>query len=189
MLPPLCTEQERLATDLSHRGLRPSERAAEAYCLGPLVATAIVATIGNGAAFHKGREFSSWLGLVPRRHDRASRINTNAPITAIRIAVSVLTESYRPPLLFESAGIFFDRTARSRTSSLAIFLSAVLVQQLEADDMHCMAGLRIALSLLQFPVISRVFGKQWTGSVVTRSMQIVDETIRNGDLRKGEPVL
>ena len=29
--------------------------------IGPLVATAIVAAIGNGAAFHKGREFSSWL--------------------------------------------------------------------------------------------------------------------------------
>src|ERR1700732_824250 len=36
--------------------------------IGPLVATAIVAAIGNGAAFHKGREFSSWLGLVPRQH-------------------------------------------------------------------------------------------------------------------------
>src|SRR5258708_30429564 len=36
--------------------------------IGPLVATPIVAAIGNGAAFHKGREFSSWLGLVPRQH-------------------------------------------------------------------------------------------------------------------------
>jgi transposase len=30
--------------------------------IGPLVATAIVAAIGNGAAFHKGREFSSLAG-------------------------------------------------------------------------------------------------------------------------------
>ena len=36
--------------------------------IGPLVATAIVAAIGNGSAFRKGREFSSWLGLVPRQH-------------------------------------------------------------------------------------------------------------------------
>ena len=34
--------------------------------IGPLVATAIVASIGNGAAFHKGREFASWMGLVPK---------------------------------------------------------------------------------------------------------------------------
>ena len=32
----------------------------------PLVATAIVASIGNGAAFHKGREFAAWMGLVPK---------------------------------------------------------------------------------------------------------------------------
>jgi transposase len=35
--------------------------------IGPLIATAIVAAIGNGAAFRKGREFASWLGLVPRQ--------------------------------------------------------------------------------------------------------------------------
>ena len=32
-----------------------------------------VAAIGNGAAFHKGREFSSWLGLVPRQHSTGGR--------------------------------------------------------------------------------------------------------------------
>ena len=41
--------------------------------LAPLVATAIVATIGSGAAFHKGREFSSWLGLVPRQHSTGGK--------------------------------------------------------------------------------------------------------------------
>src|SRR6202034_2440649 len=36
--------------------------------IGPLVATAIVASIGNGAAFRKGREFAAWMGLVPKQH-------------------------------------------------------------------------------------------------------------------------
>jgi transposase len=35
--------------------------------VGPLAATAIVAAIGNDAAFRRGREFSAWLGLVPRQ--------------------------------------------------------------------------------------------------------------------------
>ena len=35
--------------------------------VGPLVATAVVSAIGNGAAFHKGRQFAAWLGLVPRQ--------------------------------------------------------------------------------------------------------------------------
>ena len=33
--------------------------------VGPLVATAVVAAIGNGAAFHKGRDFAAWLGADP----------------------------------------------------------------------------------------------------------------------------
>src|SRR5260370_24718481 len=36
--------------------------------IGPLVATAIVASIGNGAAFHKGREFAAWVGLGPKQY-------------------------------------------------------------------------------------------------------------------------
>jgi transposase len=40
--------------------------------IGPNVATAIVAAIGNGGAFRKGREFAAWLGIVPRRQGQAS---------------------------------------------------------------------------------------------------------------------
>ena len=36
--------------------------------VGPLIASAMVAAIGNGAAFIKGRDFAAWLGLVPRQH-------------------------------------------------------------------------------------------------------------------------
>lgn len=41
--------------------------------IGPIVATAIVAAIGNGAAFHKGREFAAWLGLVPRQYSTGGK--------------------------------------------------------------------------------------------------------------------
>jgi len=46
--------------------------------VGSLVATAIVAAIGNGAAFRKGREFAAWLGPFPqavlyRRQGQAAR--------------------------------------------------------------------------------------------------------------------
>jgi transposase len=36
--------------------------------IGPLTATALIAAIGNGAAFRKGREFAAWVGLVTREH-------------------------------------------------------------------------------------------------------------------------
>ena len=41
--------------------------------VGPLVSTATVAAIGNGAAFRKGRDFAAWLGLVPRQHSTGGK--------------------------------------------------------------------------------------------------------------------
>ena len=41
--------------------------------IGPLVVTAIVASIGNGAAFQKGREFAAWMGLVPKQHSTGGK--------------------------------------------------------------------------------------------------------------------
>src|SRR5512147_670053 len=41
--------------------------------VGPLVATATVAAIGNGAAFRKEREFAAWLGLIPRQHSTGGK--------------------------------------------------------------------------------------------------------------------
>ena len=35
--------------------------------VGPIIASAMVASIGNGAAFQRGRDFGAWLGLVPRQ--------------------------------------------------------------------------------------------------------------------------
>jgi transposase len=41
--------------------------------IGPLTATAIIAAVGNGAAFRKGREFAAWVGLVPRQHSTGGK--------------------------------------------------------------------------------------------------------------------
>ena len=41
--------------------------------VGALVATAMVASIGNGSAFRKGRDFAAWLGLVPRQHSTGGK--------------------------------------------------------------------------------------------------------------------
>jgi transposase len=34
--------------------------------VGPIISSAVVAAIGNGAGFTQGRDFGAWLGLVPR---------------------------------------------------------------------------------------------------------------------------
>jgi transposase len=41
--------------------------------VGPLVSTATVAAIGNGAAFTCGRDFAAWLGLVPKQYSTGDK--------------------------------------------------------------------------------------------------------------------
>ena len=41
--------------------------------IGPVTATAVIAAIGNGAAFRKGREFAAWMGVVPREHSTGGK--------------------------------------------------------------------------------------------------------------------
>ena len=50
----------------SLRVMRHARGSGRSPASDPLVAIMIVASIGNGAAFHKGREFAAWLGLVPK---------------------------------------------------------------------------------------------------------------------------
>ena len=41
--------------------------------IGPLGATALVAAVGNAAAFKRGRELAAWLGLVPKQHSTGGK--------------------------------------------------------------------------------------------------------------------
>ena len=63
-----------------HRSNEASRRLATIPGVGVITATALVATIGDGAQFRSGRQLSAWLGLVPRQHssggkDRLGRIS------------------------------------------------------------------------------------------------------------------
>ncbi|HTO81704.1 MAG TPA: IS110 family transposase [Methylomirabilota bacterium] len=41
--------------------------------IGPIISSAMVAAIGTGDAFEKGRDFAAWLGLVPRQISTGDR--------------------------------------------------------------------------------------------------------------------
>lgn len=41
--------------------------------VGPIISTAMVAAIGDGEAFDRGRDFGAWLGLVPRQYSTVGR--------------------------------------------------------------------------------------------------------------------
>jgi len=41
--------------------------------VGPIISSAVVAAIGNGAGFKQGRDFGAWLGLVPKQESTGDR--------------------------------------------------------------------------------------------------------------------
>jgi transposase len=43
--------------------------------VGPIVSTALVAAVGNGRAFHRARDMSAWLGLVPKQYSTGGKSN------------------------------------------------------------------------------------------------------------------
>jgi transposase len=56
-----------------HRSNEISQRLATIPGVGPITATALVATVGDPAYFRSGRQFAAWLGLVPRQRSSGSR--------------------------------------------------------------------------------------------------------------------
>jgi transposase len=51
-----------------HRSCEASLRLEEIPGIGPIVATALVAEIGDWKAFRSGRDLAAWIGLVPKQH-------------------------------------------------------------------------------------------------------------------------
>src|SRR5262249_29260318 len=41
--------------------------------IGPIISSAVVAAIGNGAGIKQGRDFGAWMGLVPRQESTGDR--------------------------------------------------------------------------------------------------------------------
>ena len=48
-----------------HRSNETSRRLDKAPGIGPVLATALVATVADPRTFRSGRNFSAWIGLVP----------------------------------------------------------------------------------------------------------------------------
>jgi len=64
----LSSEIEALA-----RGDAGCERLMSIPGIGPIISSAMVAAVGTGDGFSKGRDFAAWLGLVPRQISTGDR--------------------------------------------------------------------------------------------------------------------
>ena len=57
-----------------HRGCETSRRLDEIPGVGPALATAVVASIADPRAFRSGRDFSAWIGLVPKQSSSGGKL-------------------------------------------------------------------------------------------------------------------
>ena len=69
---------ERIAKmdDILQRTARENEaceRLTSIPGVGPVTATALVAAVGNGAAFRRGRDLAAWIGMVPREQSTGGK--------------------------------------------------------------------------------------------------------------------
>lgn len=63
--------------------------------IGPITASAAVATIGDATVFKRGREVSAWLGIVPRQHSSGNKTRL--------LGISKRGDSYLRKLLIHGA--------------------------------------------------------------------------------------
>lgn len=93
--------------------------------IGPLIASATVAAIGNGAAFAKGRDFAAWLGLVPKQVSTGDR--------TILGRISKRGNRYLRTLIMQRARVILLRPANWAKHYLGLWLTAA-AQRLPRND-------------------------------------------------------
>jgi transposase len=62
-----------LQIKLWHRDNEASQRLSDRRGIGPLTASALVATLGNGRQYKNGRQFAAAIGIVPRQHSSGGK--------------------------------------------------------------------------------------------------------------------
>jgi transposase len=82
--------------------------------IGPVTATALIAAIGNGAAFRKGREFAAWMGVVPREHSTGGKQKL--------LGISKRGNSYLRTLFIQGARAVLQQSTK-QTSGLSAWLA------------------------------------------------------------------
>jgi transposase len=78
-----------------HRESPASLKLAEIPGIGPITATAIVASVGNARDFGNGRQLAAWLGLVPKQHSTGGK--------SVLLGISKRGDSYLRTLLIHGA--------------------------------------------------------------------------------------
>ena len=121
-----------------HRGSADSQRVASIPGIGPLIASAIVATMGDPTRFKTGRDFAAWLGLVPSQNSTGGK-TVLGPITKAG-------DRYLRSLLVVGATGTLWRRRKEQGTWLAALLARKTARQVSVALANKMA--RIAWAIL-----------------------------------------
>ena len=108
----LDTQVDELETQIVkwHRSSTLSSKLAGVPGIGPITASALVATIGDAKNFDNGRQVSAWLGLVPRQHSSGGKSNL--------LGISKRGDTYLRTLLIHGArSVIHWQSKRAATDS------------------------------------------------------------------------
>ena len=92
-----------------HRTNEASQRLEQVPGIGPLTASALVASIGDASAFQNGRQLAAWLGLVPRQHSTGGKPQL--------LGISKRGDAYLRTLLIHGARAVLRHTEAKRRGS------------------------------------------------------------------------
>ncbi|MFM0572778.1 IS110 family transposase [Paraburkholderia caledonica] len=89
-----------------HRNDEASCRLASVPGIGPLTASALVATIGDAKSFANGRQLAAWIGLVPRQHSSGGK--------NVLLGISKRGDTYLRTLLIHGARAVMHAAERAQ---------------------------------------------------------------------------
>ena len=96
-----------------HRSCEESQRLQEIPGVGPIVATALIAEVGDWKAFSSGRSLAAWIGLVPGQHstggkERLGRISKqgNRHLRWLLVAGAMVSFAMRDSTAQSGCGLF-----------------------------------------------------------------------------------
>jgi transposase len=117
--------------------------------IGPIIASAMVAAIGSGVAFARGRDFAAWLGLVPKQMSTGDR--------TILGRISKRGNRYLRTLFMQGARVILLRPANWAKHSFGPWLAA--------------AAKRLHHNVLATAVANKLARIAWTVLVQGRSYE------------------
>ncbi len=100
-----------------HRENAASKKLAQIPGIGPITASALVASVGNATNFENSRQLAAWLGLVPRQHSSGGKQNL--------LGISKRGDSYLRTLLIHGARAVL-RVAERKAEHAGSWLAGIM---------------------------------------------------------------